>query len=142
MAMRSAIPLLIVLMIGSPAVAQDAGVQDIPSSMIDGPVRAHIACLRNAERRGSGPSDAREALGPDPEPLPLIVSHARVIEFCHRERDDAILFLRASIKGRHPDWSGLRIDHGAEKALTLIELRMFEAVVRPEMTSHGPVEEF
>ena len=92
--MRSAIPLLIVpllivLVSGSPSDAQDAGAQDILSSMIDEPVRAHIACFRNAERRGSGPSDAREALGPDPEPLPLIVSHARVIEFCHRERDDA-----------------------------------------------------
>jgi hypothetical protein len=108
----------------------------------DAAVQRHIACVRTEERQPDGPGDVREGLAPEATPLPMIVGFARVIEFCHREREQAIVALRASARLRHSDWKEEEVNRGAELALSRLELELVSAGLAPVMTSHGPIDDF
>lgn len=112
---------------------------EVPTALIDGAVRQYRECLRLTER---GPPGAREAMKPDPLSLPRIAAFARVIEFCRSDRSAAILSLRTAIQRRHPDWAAERVGEGAELAASRLELEMLKRQLAPEMTSHGPIEDY
>ena len=114
----------------------------LPSVAQGASVNEYRKCLRYQERGHNGPANAREELGPDPTPLPLISSFARVVDFCRPERISAISTIRIEIRKRHPDWRPDRTNEGAEKVLSRFEMSIFQRWIAPTMTSHGPIEDF
>ena len=93
---------------------------DLPSVAQSAIVNQYRKCLRYQERGRDGSPNALEQLSPDPTPLPLIASFARVVAFCEPERVAATSSVRIAIRDRHPDWPSQRIAEGAEKKLETV----------------------